>query len=124
MTRAELPPAFHDALAEALKRHEAARKATPGQRRTPTPDDAAEAVSGALTARTIDRPRVRTTVLRLRLHRRDWPRVHEHAKRAHIRFTTARNREGDDPHWLVLEVNADAATALRSVFPDELEVIP
>lgn len=113
--------AFDRALRDALRRHEAARRAAQG---LPTPDDAAEAVSGALTTRSIDRPRVRTTLVRLRLHRRDWPRIHEHAKRAHVRFTTARNRDGDDPHFLVLEVNVDAAAALRSVFPDELEVIP
>lgn len=117
--------AFDRALRDALRRHEAARRAEQGlPDPPPTPDDAAEAVSGALTARSIDRPRVRTTMVRLRLHRRDWPRIHEHAKRAHVRFTTARNREGDDPHFLVLEVNVDAAAALRSAFPDELEVIP
>lgn len=115
--------AFDRALRDALASHEAARRREQGLPPPPTPDDAA-AVSEALTARTVDRPRKRSALVRLRLHRRHWPRVHEHAKRAHIRYSTLRNREGDDPRLLVIEADAAAAGALRQAFPDELEVLP
>lgn len=124
MTRDELPAVFHDALDEALRRHEANRRAPVDHARTRTPDDAATAVSEALTARTISRPRARSPLVRLSLHRRDWPRVHEHVTRAHLRIGTVRNREGDDPRTLVIEVDAPTVDALRQAFPAAFEVVP
>jgi len=118
---------FDRALRDVLRRHEAARRAEQGLPQPPTPDEAAAAVSEALTARTartVDRPRKRSALVRLRLHRRHWPRVHEHAKRAHIRYSTLRSRREDDPRLLVIEADPAAAGALRQAFPEELEVLP
>lgn len=116
--------AFDRALRDALARHEAARRAEQGLPPPPTPAEAAAAASEALTARTIDRPRKRSAVVRLRMHRRHWPAVHAHATAARLRFATVRNRAEDDPRLLVIEADANTAGALRRAFPDQLEVLP
>lgn len=124
MTLDGIPRAFDDALTDALKRHETARRAALGLPPAPTPEEAAEATAEALTARSIDRPRKRSALVRLRMHRRHWPAVHAHATRARLRFATVRNRAEDDPRLLVIEADANTAAALRRAFPEQLEVIP